>query len=133
MLVRLVSFLLKKKLSQEERIYLTNQLLSTVGALPLHATFTVDEAGKLLMNGSLVEYERAVVLRESAQNLLNSPTWKLVKEQVLYQAISKGVHEALNNDQVLFGKSAIWYNQQLDDMLKTLAQEPGNSLRSGDY
>lgn len=134
MIARLVAWALRHaKLSQEDRMLLTNQLLSTVGGLPLHATLTVDEAGRLLIRGVPLEYEQAVILRESANNILRSPSWKLVKEQVLYEAISKGVHEALNNDQVLFGKAAIWFGQQQENMLKILAQDAGNSSLNGDY
>jgi hypothetical protein len=133
MLVRFTAWLLRNgKLSQENKIFLTNQLLSTVGALPLHATFTVDETGKLLMRGVPVEYEQAVMLRESATNILHSKAWRAVKEQVLYEAVSKGIHEALNNDQILFAKAAIWFCEQQDKTLKVLAQDPGNSLLSGD-
>lgn len=133
MLARLTVWLLKhSRVSQEDKILLTNQLLSTVGALPLHATFTVDETGKLLIRGRPLEYEQAVALRESASNILNSNAWQLVKEQVLYEAISKGVHEALNTDQVLFAKAAIWFCEQQDKTLKVLAQDAGNSLLSGD-
>lgn len=133
MLARLTVWLLRhSKVSQENKILLTNQLLSTVGALPLHATFTVDEAGKLLIRGRPLEYEQAVVLRESASNILHSNAWQTVKEQVLYEAISKGVHEALNTDQVLFAKAAIWFCEQQDKTLKVLAQDAGNSLLSRD-
>lgn len=133
MIARFASWALRHaRLSQEDRMLLTNQLLSTVGALPLHATFTVDEAGKLLMRGVPLEYEQAVVLRESANNILHSTAWKMVREQVLYEAISKGVHEALNNDQVLFSKAAIWFQQQQENTLKVLAQDAGNALLSSD-
>ena len=84
------------------------------------------------MRGVPLEYEQAVVLRESANNILHSTAWKMVREQVLYEAISKGVHEALNNDQVLFSKAAIWFQQQQENTLKVLAQDTGNALLSSD-
>lgn len=133
MLVRLICWLLKSSfLSPEKRVMLTNQVLSTIGALPLHAIITVDDAGKLHISGVPLEYEKAVSLRESASNVLNSDAWKIVHDQVLYLAVSKGVHEALNHDQILFAKAAIWYGQQERDVLKVLAGETGNSRLSGD-
>lgn len=127
-MVRFVCWLLKHaSLSPLKRMMLLNAVLSTVGSLPIHSIITVDDTGKLCIHGKPLEYEYAVMLRESAANVLKSPAYGLVREQVLYQAVSKGVHEALNHDQILFAKAAIWYGQQELDLLKVLAQEAGNS------
>jgi len=133
MFVRLLCWLSKSaKVSQEDRMRITNTLLSTVGALPIHATFTVDESNRLLIRGVPLDYEKATVLRENAATVLHSQVWNLVREQVLYEAVSKGIHEALNSDQVLFAKAAIWFCEQQDKALKEIAMEPGNLHLSGD-
>lgn len=109
----------------EERSLFTASALTELGALPLHATIKTDESNQLLIRGIPLDYEKALQLRASAQNVLQSAAWRVVKEQVLYEAITKGVYEGLNSDQILFSKSAIWFSQQEEKMLKVLAQDSG--------
>lgn len=133
MLVAFVGWLLRhKRLSADSRATLLNYVLTTVGALPLHGIITTDDAGRLHIRGKAVEYDQAVLLRESALNVLRSPAYQIIREQVLAVAVHKGIHEALTTDQMWFAKAAIWYGVQELDLLNTLAGDAGNSPLSGD-
>lgn len=133
MLVKLVCWLLKgKQITTKEREILTSQLLRSLNALPTHAIITRDE-GKLFINGIEQDGIRASHLRESADQALHNIALQAVHEQVLYQAVSIGVHQAQTTEQMQFAKAAIWYGQEETKLLKTLATpEYANSPLSGD-
>lgn len=130
-MVKLLCYLLRRFAPRNAQALIV-EALSTVGALPLHSIIRVDDAGKLLIRGRAIEYEQAVLLRESARNVLLSPAWQLVHEQALYAGVSEGFLKAQSEKQMLFGQAAVWFGQQEKDLLSVLAGEVGNSPLSGD-
>ncbi len=131
MLIRFVCWLLRhKRLSSLDRTILTNTILDSVKALPIHAIITVNE-NKIFIRGTELEGERALVIREGAQSALNNVALRTIHEQVLYQAVSLGVHQALTPEQMNFAKAAIWYGEEELKLLQLLAG-PTNSSFNGD-
>lgn len=105
-----------------------NLLIARVGALPLHRILTTDAAGRLHVRGNPLDIKEQMLLREQAEAILGSSAWKLLRENTLYEAISKGVHEAQTMEQILFSKAALWNIQQTEDLLKTLAATGNHPL-----
>ena len=133
MWVRLLLWLLDLvKLTPETRVLLTSRLLSTVGALPIHSILTSDDAGSLLIRGKAVDKDQALMLRESALSVLRSPAYQIIREQILYEAVTIGIHQGMSLDQLQFSKSAIWFGEQELKLLKTFAGNSGNLPLSED-
>ncbi len=123
MIASLVLFVLRKcKLSQKERTLLLNELVSTTGALPLHATITED-GGVISIRGVPLSGEYATKVRENASAALHNLALQAVDEQTLYLAVSNGIHLAQNFDNVLFAKAAVWVVEQRKRLLEALAKE----------
>jgi len=121
-LVKLVLFLLQHtRLSKENRNLLTTGVLDKLAALPLHDIITTNEEGSLLINGHDVDYETASKLRASAKGALDNYAQKFIDQQILYIAITSGVHKLENVDQAFFMRAAIWSMQQREAHLKLLA------------
>lgn len=132
-MVKLLLWLLDKcAISAKDRLLLTSRLLHTAGALPVHSIITTDDAGSLLIKGKPVDKDQALLLRESAQGVLRSPAYQIIREEVLYMAVTEGVHKGLTIDQLQFSKSAIWFGEQEVRLLQLFAGETGNSRLSGD-
>jgi hypothetical protein len=128
MFVKFVCWLLRRKtLSTHDSIQLTNTVLERIGSFPTHAIITVD-GGKILIRGTPLEREKAIVIRESARQALNNIALREVHEQVLYNAIAQSLHSAQNFEQTMFGKAAVWYGQQEIEILKQLASEGTTEL-----
>lgn len=127
MLVDFICWLLKRPLTSRDRTKLTNQILSTVGGLPLHAIITEDD-GRILVKGVPLDGELAVKIRESASQAIHNKALEVVHEQALYLAVSKGLHESQNFDQVSFAKAAVWFAQQERNLLHALAREGSREL-----
>lgn len=128
MLVRFICWLLKgKHLKENERRLLTEQILSSIDALPLHAIITVDE-GKIFIRGVPLDGERALAIRDAASQAVHNKALSFVHEQVLYQAVSIGVHQAHTTEQIQFAKAAIWYGQEERRLLQALSNEDPREL-----
>lgn len=116
------ALLMGARLSNEDRQLLTTAVLDRLGALPLHATITIDETGTCFVKGRPLNLETARRLKESSTALLKNYARKLVREQVRYLAISMGVHENLTPEQGLFAKAVLWVMQEEDKLYLSLAQ-----------
>lgn len=121
MLVRFICWLLKgKRLSPQERMDLTELVLTKIDYLPSRAIITVRNE-VIFINEVPLDNEKAYVVREAANSALKNAALKAVHDQVLYLAVSLGVHQAQTTEQIQFAKAAIWYGQQERELLNTLA------------
>lgn len=122
--IRLIDFLSKRDLTLEQRNELTRYILKSLDAFPLHCMIGEDKVtGEILINGNRVDIEKAKQLHEAAKSALNNKALKLVNEQVLYEAISMGVHTVNNPLELLFARAAMWYGEQQRKHLEILGQE----------
>lgn len=129
LIVKLVIWLLKSSIiTLEDRNTLTTSVLDKLTILPMYDIIKVNENGQLLINNRVVDLEKARLLRESALAALNNQSLKAVHEQVLFTAITMGVHNVTTPEQMLFSRAAIWYSQQEITILKTLAQQNENVI-----
>lgn len=116
-------------LSIEDRALLTTLILDKVGALPLQDLVLIHEGGTLSINGKQIDGETARNLQQSAKAALRNSAMNLIRQQVLFTAITIGVHKLERVDQSFFARAAIWFGQQEELYLKLLAQEdPGQNL-----
>lgn len=122
--LRLTKFVLHRAdLSLDDRNVLTVHILKKLDAFPLRDMIISNEQGKLLVNGQVLSVEGARALRESARGALQNKARKFVHDQVLFTAINMGVHELERVEQSYFARAAIWWSQQEDLLLATLAQQ----------
>lgn len=126
LITRLVIALLKwARLSIEDRTLLTVALLDKLKALPVSDILRVEN-GSVLIEGKPIPMEQAIVLREGANRILNSPAWKIIQAQILFMATIIGVHEATSPEQVFFSKVAIWWHQEEKKLYERLAEQDGS-------
>lgn len=110
------------RLGNEERQLLTATILDRLGALPIRAKVIVDGAGRISIGGNKMTFEAAKAAQSAAQALLKNFAYKVVREQVTYMAIQKGVHENVTPEHGLFAKAALWWMQEERELYLSLAQ-----------
>lgn len=120
--IRLVKFLMSRDLTVEERNSLVINILDNLDVLPIHGIIDYNSEGELLLSGRSLDIEKVTQLREASRTALNNVALKLVSDEVLFTAITQGVHKVENPLQMLFYRAAIWYSQQQQEFLKKLAQ-----------
>lgn len=123
----LLTYLLKRDLSEKMKLKLSTLLLENFHALPFRDIITVNEKGVLLVSGRQLDIEQTISLRESASGALQSVALKLINDQVLFNAVSLGVHKVERPEQMMFSRAAIWWGQQQHELLKLLAGDIGTS------
>lgn len=125
--VWLLKNLLKGDVTEKTKSKLSTLLLEKFHALPFRDIITVNDKGSLLINGRPLDVEQAVKIRESASSALQSIALNLISDQVLFNAVSIGVHKVERPEQMMFSRAAIWWGQQQHELLKLLAGEIGTS------
>ncbi len=124
LITRLVIALLKwARLSIEDRTLLTVAMIDKLKALPVSDIISLDQKGSLLIEGKPVELNQAISLREGARLIVNSPTYRIVQAQILYQATKLGIHEGDTPEKVFFSKVAIWWHQEQKALYESFAQQ----------
>lgn len=116
----------KARLSYEDRALLTNQILDSLAALPLHDIIYINEEGSLFIRGKAVEMEVAKKLRDSAGVALNSYALNLIRDQVLFEALNMGMIGMTRIEESVFSKAAVWWGQRQEKILVMLAQANRN-------
>lgn len=120
---KLAVFLLKNgRLTNEQRQILTICLFDQLGALPLRARITEDISSTIFIDGKALKVDVAKRLRESSRLMLSNFARTFVREQVVWMAVQKGVHENISPEQGLFAKAALWFFQEENELYKKLAQ-----------
>lgn len=123
-MIRFVVWLLKrKKLSEKDRLVLTNYLLESIKTIPLRSLITQDPNRVIHIQGVPLSVEQSIALRESAKAALNSKARQTVQDQVRFAAIDKGYLKSYDQTDALFYKAAIWYSQEENQLLEWLAGE----------
>lgn len=120
--IKLVRFLLKRNLSLEESVVISQFLLSKIGGFPFTDVIEYDEEGILIVGGKKMTMETAKVLRESARQALRNKALELVREHTAFAAISFGVHKAETPAQMFFARAGLWLIAQEKKTLEDLAQ-----------
>lgn len=121
--VWLTNYSLKKSdLSLEDRNKIITNIMGSLDALPIYGIIDVNEDGEVLVSGRSLDLEKAKQIRESASLALDNIALKIVNEQVLFTAVTGGMHNATLPEHLYFYRAAIWFGQQLERQLKILAQ-----------
>ncbi len=120
--VALIGWALKRSLTSEEKNKIVIHILRATQAIPLHAIVDVNDDGELTISGSTLDIERAVQLRESANLALNNKALNLIREQVVYETFVGSAIKSQKPEDLLFYRAALWWGEQVDRHLKTLAQ-----------
>lgn len=95
--------------------------MESINALPIKDVITFGPQGIILVNDRPLTKEQLILLKNGADALEKNWTYKLIKEQVTYQAIKMGLHQSISLDATFVAKAAIWVQQEerkLIDRLK---------------
>lgn len=121
LLIRFLLWILKqKKPSQEARLLVMNHLIKGIGGLPIADVFTSDVDGTLMIRGKRVTVEQATLFQQAAEVLDDNVAYRLIKEQIAFEAIKFGIHSSLTFEMLMISKAAIWIQEQERNLIQTL-------------
>lgn len=92
-----------------------------MGALPFKDILTYDLNGTVRVADKNLTPEQLIQLREGAVSLEKNWTYRVIKEQIAYEAVKYGVHSSVTTDMLLLAKAALWIQQQEIKLIKNLS------------
>lgn len=112
-----------KKLSGEQKAFVTSALLDNLNTFPIRDIISTDATGSLTIKGIKLDAEQKISFRESGAALKASVARRLIHDQMIYKAINIGVHNGLSPDQVVFSKAALWVIQEENNLIDLFTGE----------
>lgn len=122
LIVWLVGWLLKKKLTPEQHNEIVVHILDSLHAMPLTDIIIASEAG-LFVQGKEVGIEQGSILRNAAMQMTRNKAWSLIREQVVYESFVGSSVKAVKPEDLLFYRAALWWGQQEEKYLRLLIGE----------
>lgn len=100
-----------------------NALLEAVHALPVKDIISFDQQGTLQVQGKKLDTEQAIAMQSAIAALKNNMAYRLIKEQIAFEAVKYGVHSSLTFDMLYMSKAALWIQQQEINLISKLGTE----------
>ena len=116
----ILSFLDKEKLTREQRIELLNRFNRHINAFPIEDCVIITQTGGILANGKEMSLEQREAFLQGARSLKSNTAFNLIADQVVYQAMKKGLHDATEMDHLYFSKTAMYFVDLFKRYLETL-------------
>ena len=112
-------FLKTHELDREQRVELLNYFNKQINAFPIDNSVVILPNGGILANGKPLSLEQREAFLQGAKSLLSNTAFNLIADQVVYQAMKKGLHDSTDFDSTYFSKSALYFI----DLFKKYLQE----------
>ena len=109
-----------KELTKKERLFLLNYFNKEINSFPVDDDIKITPEGLILANGRVLSLEQRELFLTGAKSLKSNYAFNLIADQVMFQAIKVGLHEAKDIDQLYFTKSALYFIDLFKKWLNTL-------------
>ena len=116
----IMRYLNSTDLSREQRVDLLNYFNKQIDAFPVDNCVVVQPTGMLLANGRQMTLEEREAFLQGAKSLLTNPAFNLIADQVMYQAMKVGIHDATEMDHLYFSKTALYFIDLFKKYLQNL-------------
>lgn len=115
-----LEYLSTHSLSREERIDLLNYFNKEIKAFPIEDCVQILPSGAILANGRALSLEERESFLQGARALLGNSAFNIIADQVVYQSIKVGIHDAKEMDHLYFSKTAMYFVDLFKKYLQTL-------------
>ena len=108
------------ELTREQRIDLLNYFNKQINAFPIQDCVVIQPTGMILANGKQMTLEQREAFLQGARALLSNHAFNLIADQVVYQSMKVGIHDATEMDHLYFSKTAMYFIDLFKKYLQTL-------------
>ncbi len=105
----ILGYLKRHELTRDQRIDLLNYFNKEIKSFPIEDCVVIQMDGGILANGKKMTLEQRESFLQGARSLLSNTAFNLIADQVVYQSMKVGLHDATNFDQVYFSKTALYF------------------------
>ncbi len=112
-ITKLTVFALRhKKLTGEQKATVISVLLGNMNMFPITDVLRIDKSGRLLVHGKQLSIDQSISLNESGAALKASFARRLIHEQMKFRAITIGIHDGNNLEEIVFSKAVLYVIQE---------------------
>ncbi len=104
-----IKYLERKDLSREEHLSLLGITNKKLNAFPIDNVIILTQDGAILANGHKLSMEEVIKFRQGISSLRDNWAFRLLGDQIFYEAIKWGIHTGDTTDKLMFSKSSIWF------------------------
>lgn len=113
-------YLASHKLTREQRVELLNYFNKEINAFPIDNCVVIQPTGLILANGKQMTLEQRESFLQGAHALLSNQAFNLIADQITYQAMKVGIHDATEMDHLYFSKTALYFVDLFKKYLQNL-------------
>lgn len=122
LVTKLVLWALKSRITGENKTRLITALLNNINAVPIRDVIKHSRKG-IIVNGQILETDQGIAFLQGVTALADSKARKLIRDQILYEAIKLGVNQGDNPDKIMFAKAAIWCLEEEERLIANLTND----------
>jgi hypothetical protein len=111
-----------KDLSRDERVELLNFFNKEINAFPVDDCVVIKANGGILANGKQMTLEQREAFLQGAKSLLSNTAFNLIADQVVFQSMKVGLHDATEFDHLYFSKTAMYFVDLFKKYLENLGK-----------
>lgn len=114
-----VKILENSTISKAQHMEILGLCLKEIGYFPIQDSISKHMDGSLLYNGRNMTMEAVVQFRSHLHSLKDNIAFKLISDQVIFDAIKEGVHKSDTVEKIMFSKSAIYIITKLREYIES--------------
>ncbi len=103
-----INYLKENELTREQRVDLLNLFNKQINAFPFEDVLQITPSGLILANGKVLDLQQREAFITGAKSLMGNYTFQVLSDQIMFQALKKGVHDSTQFDDVYFSKVALY-------------------------
>lgn len=115
-----VNYLENNTLDKNQRVFLLNYFNKEINAFQVEDAVKIGPNNLVLANGRVLDIAERKAFLEGVHALVGNSAFALIADQVTYQAIKRGVHDATELDHLYFSKSALFFIDLFKKWIETL-------------
>ena len=105
----IIGYLNRHTLTRDESTDLLNYFNKEINAFPIDNSVVILSDGMILANGRQMTLEQRESFLQGAKALSNNTAFNLIADQVVYQAMKVGIHDANHIDHLYFSKTSMYF------------------------
>lgn len=112
-----LDFLDANDLSPKDHTRLLGILNKNMGLFPIADVIVLRQDGATCVNGRELDMDELIKFRQGISAIRDNWAFKLIMDQVLFEAVKHGVHYGDTPEKIMFSKSATYFCSKFAEVL----------------
>jgi len=114
-----IKLLETRSLNKEQHLKILSLCLQDIGYFPIEDTLKKGPDGNILFKGEALTVEETVTFRSHLHGLRDNIAFRFILDQISFDAIVYGIHDATTTEKIIFSKSALFLIKKFKEYIET--------------